>query len=192
MIYIELAKANVSQDVLQCFDCGHPDFNEFLSNDAQKHSASGAGVTYILVDKNEVDKQITTVFAFATIKTSSLYYFKEGVDTMFSIPCAELKYFAISKSFQRSLTGKLGVEKYYSTVFFEILLADLYEMSTKVIGFTGIFLRSNEAGERLYRRKHFIDASDFVIPYEEDDKLGKCTPMYLSFADNVYGIFGME
>lgn len=27
--YVELSKAYISQDVLQKFNCGHPDFNEF-------------------------------------------------------------------------------------------------------------------------------------------------------------------
>ena len=65
-------------------------------------------------------------------------------------------------------------------------------MSTAVIGFTGIFLRANENGEKLYRRKKFVDATEFMIPYEEDDELGKCTPMYLSISDNIYSIFGEE
>ena len=65
-------------------------------------------------------------------------------------------------------------------------------MSTSVIGFTGIFLRANENGEKLYRRKKFIDAKEYIIPYEEDDELGKCTPMYLSINDNLYSIFGCE
>ena len=29
-----IMNANVSQDVLEKFDCGHPDFNDFLANDA--------------------------------------------------------------------------------------------------------------------------------------------------------------
>lgn len=34
--------------------------------------------------------------------------------------------------------------------------------------------------------------TEFIIPYEEDDELGKCTPMYLSINDNIYSIFGFE
>lgn len=192
MKYVELAKVNVSQDVLDKFDCGHPDFNDFLATDAQKCAESGNGVTYILIDEAEENAEITTIFAFATLKSTALYYLKEESDRMFSVSCAEIKYFAIAKAFQKIQTGKLGVEKYYSTVFFEMLLMDLYEMSVKTIGFTGIFLRANENGEKLYRRKKFVDATEFIIPYEEDDELGKCTPMYLSIYENIYNIFGIE
>jgi len=193
MIYILLTKEKVSQDVLNRFDCGHPDFNYFLQNDAEECTVNGKGVTYILVDEEEdkEGKQITAVFAFCTLKATSLYY-ENQENTMFNISCAEIKYFAIAKRFQKLKTGKGGTEKYYSTVFFEILLADLYQMSTSVIGFTGIFLRANENGEKLYRRKKFIDAKEYIIPYEEDDELGKCTPMYLSINDNLYNIFGFE
>lgn len=192
MKYIELTKANVSQDVLDKFDCGHPDFNDFLATDAKECAESGNGVTYILIDEAEENVEITTIFAFATLKSTALYYLKEDSDRMFSVSCAEIKYFAIAKAFQKIQTGKLGVGKYYSTAFFEMLLMDLYEMSVKTIGFTGIFLRANENGEKLYRRKKFVDATEFIIPYEEDDELGKCTPMYLSIYEDIYNIFGIE
>lgn len=81
--------------------------------------------------------------------------------------------------------------KYYSTAFFETLLVDLYEMSTKVVGFEAIFLRANSVGEKLYKRKNFIDATQYIIPYEDDDPLGKCKPMVLMIQDNIYDIFGI-
>lgn len=192
MKYIELGKANVSQEVLDKFDCGHPDFNNFLANDAKKCAEDGNGVTYILIDDAEENSEISTIFAFGTIRATALYYSKEGVDNTFSTSCVEIKYFAIAKVFQKVLTGNLGIEKYYSTAFFEMFLTDLYEMSVKTIGFTGIFLRANENGEKLYRRKKFTDATEFIIPYEEDDALGKCIPMYLSISDNIYSIFGCD
>lgn len=191
MKYVQLTKSNVSQDVLNAFDCGHPDFNNFLAEDAVQYTNNGNGVTYILVD--DTAKEIEEIFAFCTLKASALYYSKEdNNDRLFSTSCVEIKYFAIDKAFQKTKTRKRGVEKYFSTYFFEILLSDLYEFSTTIIGFTGVFLRANENGERLYRRKKFVDATQYMIPYEEDDELGKCTPMYLSINENIYSIFGVE
>jgi hypothetical protein len=191
MRYVELTKAKVSHAVLANFKCGHPDFDDFLTNEAATCSSEGKGVTYILADDDEIEKGITTIFAFATIKASALQYMT-GDSKLLSVPCAEIKYFAISKYFQKTQTGKLGLGKNYSTIFFEILLMDLYEMSTSIIGFTGIFLRANEQGEHLYRRKNFVDATNFIIPYDEDDKSGKCIPMYLSISENIYEIFGVD
>lgn len=192
MKYVELTKANVSQDVLEKFDCGHPDFNDFLKHDAVECAANGNGVTYILIDSKEENLGITSVFAFCTIKATALYYLKKNSENMYSTSCAEIKYFAIAKAFQKSTVGKLGIEKYFSTIFFEIFLIYLYELSVTKIGFNGVFLRANENGEKLYRRKQFIDASKYVVPYEEDDELGKCIPMYFPIADNIYTIFGVE
>lgn len=186
----QLDKLHVSQDVLNGFDCGHPDFNVFLREDAITCASNGEGVTYILVDEDELAGDITTIMAFATIKTTALYYKID--ERLLSESCAEIKYFAIAKPFQKTRTGKNGVEKYFSTVFFEYLLMDLYELSTSVIGFTGIFLRANENGLKLYKRKNFIDATDFMIPFEEDDELGKCMAMYLPISSNLYSIFGVE
>lgn len=73
--YVKLDSKYVSRDVLQTFDCGHPDFNEFLVDDAINFSDDGKGVTYILVDSNESEnKKITSIFAFATIQTASLQF----------------------------------------------------------------------------------------------------------------------
>ena len=192
--YVELGSACVSQDVLQKFNCGHPDFNNFLVNDAIECRNNGDGVTYILVDKDEYDsKNISTIFAFATIQSTSLQYCDIGnCDKIYSISGVEIKYFAIAKRFHRQTADLIDVNKYYSTIFFEWLLADLYEMSTKTIGFKAIFLRANENGEKLYRRKKFIDATEYIIPYEEDDPLGKCIPMCLMIQEDIYNIFGID
>lgn len=99
--YVELSNAYVSQDVLQKFDCGHPDFNDFLANDAVGSSSNGDGVTYVLVDKEEYqDKEISTIFAFATVQSTALqYYDVTNSGKMYSISGVEIKYFAIAKKF---------------------------------------------------------------------------------------------
>ena len=96
MKYVELTKAKVSQDVLNSFDCGHPDFNDFLINDAPNYTANGEGVTYILIDEEE-NIEITAVFAFCTIKATALYYSKDNSDNIYSTSCVEIKYFAIAR-----------------------------------------------------------------------------------------------
>lgn len=196
-IYVNLSRSNVSQDVLQRFNCGHPDFNDFLVHDAIKCNDNGDGVTYILVDKTEINieepekSNISTIFAFATIRTTSLqYYNSEDTNKIYSISGVEIRYFAIAKMFHKQIAYLIDPDKYYSTVFFERFLIDLYEMSVKTIGFQMIFLRANKNGEKLYRRKQFADATEYIIPYEEDDPLGKCIPMCLMIQDNIYGIFG--
>lgn len=73
LMYLELAKANISQDVLCKFDCKHPDFNDFLVNDAIQFASDGHGVTYILIDSREEKESISAIFAFCTIKASALY-----------------------------------------------------------------------------------------------------------------------
>lgn len=192
--YVELSRTNVSQDALSKFNCGHPDFNDFLVNDSLCYAADGKGVTYILVDKEEYErKNISTIFAFATLQTASLQYHDiNQPESIYSIPGIEIKYFAIARCFHKQIAYTIDQDKYYSTIFFEWLLMDLYYMSTSIVGFQAIFLRANNSGEKLYRRKHFVDATDYIIPYEEDDPLGKCIPMCLMIQDNIYAIFGIE
>lgn len=192
--YVELINAHISQDVLKNFNCGHPDFNDFLVNDAEECSENGEGVTYVLVDKQEYDEnEISTIFAFATLQSTALHYYDiSNNEKIYSIAGVEIKYFAIAKAFQKQIAYLIDRDKYYSTIFFELLLTDIYEMSIKVVGFRMIFLRANENGEKLYRRKKFVNATKYVIPYDEDDVLGKCIPMCLMIQDNIYNIFGVD
>lgn len=191
LIYVELSRAKVNSEVLHSFDCRHIDFNEFLYEDAIQFSADGNGVTYILVDKNEYDNEnISIIFAFATVQATSLHYRNENdEDVLYSISCAEIKYFAINRRLQKQIAYDIDENKYYSTIFFELLLQELYEMSTSKIGFQAIFLRANNNGYKLYSRKKFMDASNYIIPYTEDDPTGKCIPMILNIASNLYSIF---
>lgn len=148
-----------------------------------------------MIDESE-EKSIAHIFAFATINATSLPYYKINDEHLYSIFCVEIKYFAITKKLQHVVAYLIDPEKYYSTIFFEILLQDLYEMSAKIaakiIGFQMIFLRANEKGIKLYKRKRFIDTSEYLISFDIDDKMGKCTPMCLQISDNLYGIFGID
>lgn len=199
-IYVELEESKVEAEILQKFNCGHPDFNDFLIEDALKESSNGEGVTYILIDKTEFDSgNITAIFAFATIQSQSLHYYKDkeckvcNVENddknIYYIPCAEIKYFGIAKAFQKQTAYAIDKNKFYSTIFFEWLLQYLYIMSTRTIGFQMIFLRANEAGIKLYSRKSFLDCSDYIVPYEDCDASNKCIPMGLMITDNLGEIF---
>lgn len=189
--YIELKEELVSQEVLQQFDCGHPDFNTFIREDAIKYKNNGEGVTYILVLEEEYKKRnITSIFAFATLQTTALLYHDlDDNDSILRMSGVEIKYFAITKGFQKQHAYMLNPSKYYSTCFLEMLLIMLYSMSIEVIGFQAIFLRANENGEKLYRRKQFVDASKYIRTLEEDDPMGKCIPMVLVIQENLYSIF---
>lgn len=188
---VELSEAKIKEDVLKRFDCGHYDLNEYLVNDALQYSGNGCGVTYVLVNQKEYEtKSINSVIAYMTIQTMALNYVKDGVT--YGLPVAEIKYFAISKSVQKEVAYLIDSNKYYSTVLFEKFLLELYVLSIRTIGFQAIFLRANENGEKLYRRKFFVDADDFIIPYSEDDPLGQCKPLVLFIQDNLYSVFGEE
>lgn len=200
--YIQLEKAQVSQNVLSKFDCGHSDFNDFLHNDAKTASIHGDGVTYILVDKDEIEKKnITTIFAFITIQTSALHYYKDENNKvcknynndngkLFYISCVEIKYFAIASKFQNlPMTGLLKTDKHFSYFFFQVALQNLHMLSMNIVGFKMIFLRANEKGEKLYSRSGFSDCSEYIIPYEESDEDGICTPMGFLISEKEYCLY---
>lgn len=201
--YYKLDNEHISQEVISKFACNHPDFDEYLHNHATVAADNGEGVTYVLVDEQEYkNKSVTKVLAFATIQSTSLHYYLNGsseksiantpeIDSrLYNLPCIEIMYFAIDKAFQNTVAATIDRDKHYSTIFFEWLLQDLYEMSCKIVGFQAIFLRANEKGYGLYSRKKFTDCSNYIIPYEDSDAGSRCTPMLLLIAQHIEDIFG--
>ena len=71
--YIELEQSKVTDEVIKQFDCGNADMTEYLHCQAKKDAASGNGVTYVLVTGDR-----KRIYAYATIKAYSLYYYDDA------------------------------------------------------------------------------------------------------------------
>ena len=197
LLYIEFSQAKretiVSQDIIQQFDCGNRDMTEYLYSYADIDAASGRGVTYILVKKADIEnKSISRIYAYTTLKAHSLSYYDEGAkyhthdiddngNVLLSIPCVEIKMFAIDKALKKQIAFTIDPEHHYSTIFFNMLLEKLYYMSMTVIGFQIIFLRANDEGENLYRKSKFVDCTDYLQTY--DIKADGCKPLFLSLTE---------
>ena len=63
---------DLSDEIIQEFDCGNDDMNEYLYDYARDDSVYGRGVTYVLVADDR-----KRIYAYATLKTHSLYYYEE-------------------------------------------------------------------------------------------------------------------
>lgn len=187
--YIELDSSKVSDTVIAEFDCGNDDMTEYLHEYAKEYGIRGKGVTYILTDNER-----SRIYAYATIIANGLYYYTDAEEhhtksttgdgkILFSIPCIEIKMFAISKKLKGQVAYLMDPERkrHYSTLFFNMLLEKLYYMSMSVLGFQMIFLRANIEGERLYRKSGFVEADEFLDSY--DAKSENCTSLVLNVAD---------
>ena len=187
--FVELNAADLDDSVLEKFDCGNEDITEYLKKYAKEDGITGKGVTYILIDQEKRD-----IYAYATIKTHSLYYLddseryrfigEEGkAPLMIAVPAVEIKMFAISRTL-RGQTAYLIDPKgnnYYSNIFFKLLLEKLYYMSMDTIGFQMIFLRANTEGEALYRKNRFVDCEEYLDTY--DEKAEGCKPLAITLSD---------
>ena len=71
--FVELNQSKVTDDVIQQFDCGNEDMTEYLHKYAKNDSIEGKGVTYVLVAEDRKH-----IYAYATIKAYSLYYYDEA------------------------------------------------------------------------------------------------------------------
>lgn len=191
--YIELGQSKVTDEVIKQFDCGNVDITEYLHHQAKKDTASGNGVTYVLVAEDR-----KRIYAYATIKTYSLYYYDDADKyhtkpmndegkILLSIPCVEIKMFAISKKLKHQAAYMLDPEKlqHYSSIFFKWFLEDLYYMSMCTIGFQMIFLRANDEGEMLYRNNKFVDCGEYLSTYDAKAEGCKSLAITLTEIENV-------
>lgn len=177
---------SVDDSVVRKFDSGNHAFNNFLYNDAKKWSSCGEAVTYVFADKDEIAlSNISRIYGFVAINTMGLLY--RETDSNKYLHCCEIRLFAIAEQLKR----RYSQDAEWSDIIFKVLLQNLYEMSTRTIGFKGIFLNANDEGINLYKRNGFQEITSFVEP-QEDDKIEteKCTPLLLIIDDDtLYDIF---
>lgn len=187
--YVELSQSGVSDEVIRQFDCGNQDMTDYLHNQAKIDAMEGNGVTYVLVTSDR-----ERIYAYATIKAYGLYYYDDAekyhtqsIDKsgkiLLSIPALEIKMFAISRKLKGCIAYTLDPDKqrHYSTIFFRLLLEDLYYMSMNTIGFQMIFLRANDEGEYLYRKNNFVDCDEYLSSF--DAKAEGCTSLAITLTE---------
>lgn len=184
--FVELNQSKVTEEVINQFDCGNYDMTEYLHNQAKDDTIKGNGVTYVLVASDR-----KRIYAYATIKAYSLYYYEDAEKfhakvsdnngkILLALPSVEIKMFAISKALkgQRAYTLDHKNHQHYSTIFFKWFLEKLYYMSMDTIGFQMVFLRANNEGERLYRKNKFVECNEFLCTY--DAKAEGCVSMAIT------------
>ena len=187
--FIELNESKVTDEVIKQFDCGNLDMSEYLHSQAKRDAIDGNGVTYVLVSSDR-----KRIYAYATIKTYSLYYYEDAEilhiraldDTgkiLLAIPSVEIKMFAISKKLKGQVAYTLDPIgfQHYSSIFFKLFLEKLYYMSMDTIGFQMVFLRANDEGERLYRNNNFVECDEFLSTY--DSKAEGCTSLAITLKE---------
>ncbi len=191
--FVELNESKVSDEVIKQFDCGNIHMTEYLHRQAKSDAIVGNGVTYVLVSDDR-----ERIYAYATIKTYSLYYYEDAkkyhtIPTskngkiLLAIPSVEIKMFAISKKLKGQVAYILDPEgqQHYSSIFFKWFLEKLYYMSMDTIGFQMIFLRANNEGERLYRNNKFVECDEFLNTYDEMAEGCKALAITLREIENV-------
>jgi hypothetical protein len=186
--FIELDQSEVTDEVIQQFDCGNDDMTEYLHKYAKNDSIEGKGVTYVLVAEDR-----KRIYAYATIKAYSLYYYDDAEKyhteemndegkLLLAIPAVEIKMFAISRKLKGQVAYLLDPvnKQHYSSIFFKWFLEHLYYMSMNTIGFQMVFLRANDEGERLYRKNKFIECDEYLSTY--DAKADRCTSLAITLS----------
>lgn len=175
----------VDDSIINAFESGDSTFDEFLKENAKKWQASSESATYVFADEEEVkNRSVTRIYGYVSINTMGLLYSSEEKKYL---SCAEIRMFAIAKQLRK----RHDITVDWSTQLFKLVLQNLYEMSTKVIGFKAIFLNANSNGYKLYKENGFEDITEYVTP-ETEEKIGieGCKPLLLVINDDMlYDIF---
>ena len=182
MIFEWTSLNNITSDVVSKFDCGEEVFNDFLREQAKTWMSEGYAVTYVAVDKNELEnKNVNRIYGYAAINATGLL--GKDRDRNKYLSCAEIRMFAVSKSLRGSeAVDSDGVK--YSYKLFQSLMQELYYISTSIIGFCAVTLNANATGLGLYKKFGFMHSEEYLLPEEEDKiDIEGCTPLIFSFMD---------
>jgi hypothetical protein len=177
---------DVSDTIIHNYDSGDHVFNTFLREKAREWQDNGEAVTYVFVDAEEIDTgNYTRIYGYASINTLGLLYNEEGLDKY--LPCVEIRMFSIAKQLRKRHDPSIK----WSEILFKLVLQNLYQLSTSVIGFHGIFLNANSNGYKLYTDCGFQPINDYTIPQDEDKlEISDCAPLLMIIDDNaLYNIF---
>ena len=171
----------VPRKLIVDFQCGNVVFDDYLKEEASSYQENCEGVTYVIVTDDELEKhEFTKIHGYVTINATGLLLCDEARN--YYLPCAEIKMFAIAKQLRR----RHDITINYSDLVFKVILQNLYEISTKVIGFRAIFLNSNDEGKHLYCDNGFMEIDSYIAPSEENgiNIEGTC-PMILLINDEM-------
>ena len=79
MIFEWTSLNNVTSDIVDKFDCGEETFNVFLKEQAKTWMSEGYAVTYVAVDKNELEAgNVQRIYGYAAVNSTGLLY-KKGM-----------------------------------------------------------------------------------------------------------------
>ena len=88
---------NVTSDIVDKFDCGEETFNDFLKEQAKTWMSEGYAVTYVAVDKNELEAgNVQRIYGYAAVNSTGLLY--KNADKNKYLSCAEIRMFAVARS----------------------------------------------------------------------------------------------
>ena len=179
---------SVPRQVIDAFDSGNPVFNDFLKEKAEIWQMSGETVTYLIVTENEkTTGNYSRIHGYVSINAMALLYSSDVDKENKYLSCVEIRMFAIAKQLRKRHDSTIT----HSDILFKLILQNLYEMSTKTIGFRAIYLNANHDGYVLYKDNGFIPITTFVPPTEEEKlDITGTTPMLLPIDDTmIYSIF---
>ncbi len=181
--------SQVSDRILDEFDCGSYVFNDFLKEKARDWQENGEAVTYVVVTSNELESDsdsISRIYGYVAINAMGLLY-NTSDDEHRYLPCVEIRMFAVAKQLRKKHDSTIP----YSNIIFKMILQNLYEMSTKIIGFHAIFLNANQEGYQLYKENDFEEITQYIAPTDEEKlDITGTKPMLLLIDDEMlYNIF---
>jgi GNAT superfamily N-acetyltransferase len=152
--------------IVQHFDCGDADLNDFLLNDAPRYTEELLTVTYLVVDGNEIA-------AFFSLSNDTLTCDPDpesGAKAIWNRLARRIPYPKRRKSFPAVKLGRLGVSQKYQRCGLGSDILDLLKMSFVCNNKTGCRFITVDAYNNpdtidFYRRNNF----DFLIAGDEKD-----------------------
>ncbi len=176
LAFFEPSVVEIKSDNIRLFDTfeiSKLGFDDYINTSAIYDKENGNGVTYAILDHEEVVVAYYTL-AVTTILCTDRYKEEDGTydEAICGIPSVEIKMFAVNDNYQDCLyKGEL-----ISAMILKYIINYIDELSTTTVGIKAVFLHSVADAKEFYIKNGFKEMEFYMSCLHSVD--GEHEPLY--------------
>lgn len=148
----------------------------YLINDAFEDIDNGNGVTYVII--NEVNGEKEIVSFFSLLSSSILCKYKDNdYETNFYIPAIKISMFAVNEKYQDTFINDFSMP--VSAMIFKLIVGIVDTYSKKVLGVKAIYLHPLDSAIDFYKKNGMKLAENYMVNVDDNDSIEKMMYMFI-------------
>ncbi len=148
----------------------------YLNNDAFEDMSNGNGVTYIITNETDGEKEIVSFFSL--LSSSILCKYKDNdYETNFYIPAIKISMFAVNEKYQDTFINNLSMP--VAAMIFKLIIGIIDTYSKTVLGIKAIYLHPLDSAIDFYKKNGMKLAEKYMVNIDDNDSIEKMMYMFI-------------